>query len=90
MKITFESAVQAIALGHIVVKDDQAKAVHHRNIETGETFITYKTAYFLQSPEDPRIQRQITAAIAKKLCKQQGKSLEDVQPCFEWSSLKKD
>lgn len=72
MKISLDVAIKAIESGYTLVKDDKAKTVHHVNKETGESMITYKAAYFLQSVADPRVQRQVTAAIAKKLCALQG------------------
>lgn len=89
MKITLDDAIKAIESGYTLVKDDKAKIVHHVNKETGESMITYKTAYFLQWVVNPRIQIKITVAIAKKLCALQGTSFNEIPPCFEWSSLKK-
>ncbi len=90
MKITLNDAIKAIESGcYTLVKDDKAKIAHHINRETGESMITYKTAYLLQLVADPRVQRQITAAIAKKLCITQGISFNEIAPCFEWASLKK-
>lgn len=90
MKITLNDAIKAIESGcYTLVKDDKAKIAPHINRETGESMITYKTAYFLQAVADPRIQRQVTAAIAKKLCALQGVSFNEIAPCFEWASLKK-
>lgn len=90
MKITLNDAIKAIESGcYTLVKDDKAKIVHHINKETGESMITYKTAYFLQAVANPRIQLRVTAAIAKKLCALQGVSFNEIAPCFEWSSLKK-
>ena len=90
MKITLNDAIKAIESGcYTLVKDDMAKIIHHINKETGESMITYKAAYFLQAVADPRIQRQVTAAIAKKLCALQGVSFNEIASCFEWASLKK-
>lgn len=89
MKITLDDAIKAIESGYTLVKDDKAKIVHHVNNETGESMITYKAAYFLQSIADPRVQIKITAVIAKKLCALQGASFNEIAPCFEWASLKK-
>lgn len=89
MKISLDVAIKAIESGYTLVKDDKAKIVHHVNKETGENMITYKAAYFLQSVADPRVQRQVPAAIAKKLCALQGTSFNEIAPCFDWSSLKK-
>ena len=90
MRITLNDAIKAIESGcYILVKDDKAKIAHHINRETGESMITYKAAYFLQAVADPRIQHQVTAAIAKKLCTLQGISFNEIAPCFEWASLKK-
>lgn len=90
MKITLNDAIKAIESGcYTLVKDDKAKIVHHVNKETGESMTTYKTAYFLQAVADPRIQRQVTAAIAKKLCTLQGVSFNEIATCYEWTSLKK-
>lgn len=89
MKISFDEALKAVESGHyILVKDDKAKIVHQVNKETGESMITYKTAYLLQLVADPRVQRQITAAIAKKLCTTQGINFNEIAPCYEWASLK--
>ncbi|WP_115447742.1 hypothetical protein [Escherichia coli] len=89
MKISLDSAISAVKSGnYTLVKDGKAKIVHHINKETGESMITYKAAYFLQSVADPRVQRQVTAAIAKKLCALQGTSFNEIAPCFDWSSLK--
>lgn len=90
MKITLNDAIKAIESGcYTLVKDDKAKIAHHINKETGESMITYKTAYLLQLVADPRVQHQVTAAIAKKLCTLQGISFNEIAPCFEWTSLKK-
>lgn len=90
MKITLNDAIKAIESGcYTLVKDDKAKIAHHINKETGESMITYKAAYFLQAVADPRIQRQVTAAIAEKLCTLQGVSFNEIAPCYEWASLKK-
>ncbi len=90
MRITLNDAIKAIESGcYTLVKDDKAKIAHHINKETGENMITYKAAYFLQAVADPRIQHQVTAAIAKKLCALQGVSFNEIAPCFEWASLKK-
>lgn len=90
MKITLDDAIKAIESGcYTLVKDDKAKIAHHINKETGESMTTYKAAYFLQAVADPRIQRQVTEAIAKKLCALQGMSFNEIAPCFEWASLKK-
>ena len=90
MKISLDSAISAVKSGnYTLVKDSKAKIVHHINKETGETIITYKTAYFLQSVADPRVKRRVTALIAKKLCALQGTSFNSIAPCYEWSSLKK-
>lgn len=90
MKITLNDAIKAIESGcYTLVKDDKAKIAHHINKETGESMITYKTAYLLQLVADPMVQRQITAAIAKKLCTTQGINFNEIAPCYEWASLKK-
>lgn len=89
MKMTLDDAIRAVEADYTLVKDEKAKIVHHVNKETGESMITYKAAYFLQSVTDPRVQRQVTAAIAKKLCALQGMSFNEIAPCFEWASLKK-
>lgn len=89
MKMTLDDAIKAVEADYTLVKDEKAKIVHHVNKETGESMITYKAAYFLQSVADPRVQIKITAAIAKKLCALQGISFNEIAPCFEWASLKK-
>lgn len=89
MKMTLDDAIRAVEADYTLVKDEKAKIVHHVNKETGESMITYKAAYFLQSVADPRVQIKITAAIAKKLCALQGASFNKIPPGFEWASLKK-
>lgn len=90
MKIALNDAIKAIESGcYTLVKDDKAKIVHHVNKETGESMITYKTAYLLQQVTNQRIQIKITAAIAKKLCTLQGIKFNEIPLCFEWASLKK-
>lgn len=89
MKMTLDDAIRAVEADYTLVKDEKAKIVHHVNKETGESMITYKAAYFLQSVADPRVQIKITAAIAKKLCALQSASFNEIPPCFEWASLKK-
>ena len=74
MKMTLDDAIRAVEADYTLVKDEKAKIVHHVNKETGESMITYKAAYFLQSVADPRVQIKITAAIAKKFCALKGAS----------------
>lgn len=74
---------------HDLVKDSKAKVIHHVNHETGESFVTYKTAYLLQSKQDQRLQQKITKAEANKIAKANGLTLEALPECFDWASLNK-
>lgn len=74
---------------HDLVKDSKAKVIHHVNHETGESFVTYKTVYLLQSKQDQRLQQKITKVEANKIAKANGLTLDSLPECFNWSSLKK-
>lgn len=70
-----------------LVRDSKAKVIHHLNRETGESFVTYKVVYLLQSKQDPRVQHKVTKVEAGRMAKTMGLKLDSLPECFNWSSI---
>lgn len=85
--MNFEQAKICLNVTHDLVKDDKAKIQHHLNTETGESYISYKPVYLMQSRKDKRIQTKIKKPDAIKLAAILKTKIADLPNAFDWSSL---